>query len=115
MARSIWEHLLFTRDTIQTLDIHDAQEDLSRVEAEAAGSAEEARQRYDQLAERHQKLKQAHVRLRQRVDRIELVAEALFVHLERTGQLEGGAFAELMQELDAADGKVDGRAKTRST
>lgn len=115
MARSIWEHVLFSRDTIQSLDIQDAKEDLSRVEADAAESAEAARKRYDQLAERHQKLKQAHVRLRQRVDRIELVAEALFVHLERAGKLEAGAFGELMQELDAADGKVDGRAQKRST
>lgn len=96
------------------MDIAETQEDLSRVEAQAAETAEAERQRYDVLVARHEKLKESHLRLRKRVDRIELVAEALFVHLERSGKLEADAFGELMQELDAADGKLDGRVKKRS-
>lgn len=115
MPRSVWERLLFSRDHNQSMDILEAQEDLSRIQADAVQTAEAERQRYDELVERHEKLKQAHLRLRKRVDRIELVAEALFVHLQRSEKLDAGAFDELMQELDAADGKLDGRVQKPST
>lgn len=53
--------------------------------------------------------------LRTRLNRVELVAEALFMHLESQGQIDRKRLLSLMEEIDARDGEADGRAKKRST
>lgn len=91
--------------------------DVERLQQGSAKLAdqESLRQECERLQARFDKLKQAHLRLRSRTDRIELVVEALFVHLESTGSLALDRLRELVEQIDAADGKVDGRARKRPT
>jgi hypothetical protein len=44
-----------------------------------------------------------------RLDRLELLVQALFTHLERHGQLDRAQLAALVEQIDLADGALDGR------
>ena len=51
----------------------------------------------------------------QRLNRVELVTEALFMHLEKQGQIDRAGLREMMEQIDARDGETDGRARKRGT
>jgi hypothetical protein len=52
---------------------------------------------------------------RSRLDRAELVIEAMFVYLENQGLMNREVLATLIREVDGLDGKVDGRAGVKPT
>jgi hypothetical protein len=45
----------------------------------------------------------------QRIERLELLLETLLHHLEQSGQLDRERFARLVEQVDLADGYLDGR------
>lgn len=45
----------------------------------------------------------------QRIERLELLVETLLHHLERSGQLDRQKFGDLVEQVDLADGNLDGR------
>ncbi|WP_146661615.1 hypothetical protein [Enhygromyxa salina] len=51
----------------------------------------------------------------QRLDRTELVLEAMFLYLENQGLMNRETLARLVQEVDELDGKRDGRARVKPT
>jgi len=53
--------------------------------------------------------------VRKRLNRVELVTEALFMHLEKQGQIDRAGLREMMEQIDARDGETDGRARKRGT
>ncbi|MBW2528377.1 MAG: hypothetical protein JRI23_29650 [Deltaproteobacteria bacterium] len=99
-------------------DVHDdldrAQDDLRALE-DSLEDLGKLRQAHVKLTKRFEKLKQAHLRLRERAYRVELVVEAIFAHLESQGQMDRDGLRRWMDEIDAADGKQDGRARKRRT
>jgi hypothetical protein len=50
-----------------------------------------------------------------RLDRTELVLEAMFLYLENQGLMNRETLARLVQEVDELDGKRDGRAGVKPT
>lgn len=50
-----------------------------------------------------------------RVDRAELVLEAMFMYLENQGLMTRETLAVLIREVDGLDGKIDGRADVKPT
>ncbi|PRP92583.1 hypothetical protein ENSA5_47640 [Enhygromyxa salina] len=50
-----------------------------------------------------------------RLDRAELVIEAMFVYLENQELMNRDTLAMLIREVDGLDGKVDGRAGVKPT
>ncbi len=120
---SFWD-TLFDSEYKQRCDINDAAAELDDMRSvvrdlqhsESTSKSKTApQQEIYRLELRLEKLKQAHLRLRGRMDRVELVTEALFVHLESTGSLDRSRLRELIEQIDAADGKVDGRARKQPT
>jgi len=113
---------MFDSDYLQRRDIDEARAELDDMRSAvrdmqhtkaAAKSDAVSQYEVDRVELRLEKLKQAHLRLRDRMDRVELVTEALFVHLESTGALDGPGLRKLIKQIDAADGKVDGRARKK--
>lgn len=45
----------------------------------------------------------------QRIERLELLVETLLHHLEQSGQLDRQKFGALVEQVDLADGNLDGR------
>lgn len=45
-----------------------------------------------------------------RLDRAELVIEAMFMYMENQGMMNRETLAMLIREVDGLDGKIDGRA-----
>lgn len=87
-----WKQHLFDNDLYQRDDI-----ETLRQNAELDGeNIHRMRQRLD--------------RLERRIDRAELVVETLFMALENQGLLNPQIFQTLLREVDALDGRVDGRA-----
>ena len=95
-------------------DLDDAQDDIRTLAGKLADMGE-LRRAHVKLAKRFEKLKTAHLRLRDRADRIELVVEGLFAHLQAQGGLDRDELRRRMDEIDEADGKRDGRARKRRT
>lgn len=87
---SLWRHLLDT-EYKQRDDIDAAQE-----AADAAASAAEQSRHFARTNE-------------QRVERLELLLETLFHHLEQSGLIDRQKFAVLVEQIDLADGNLDGR------
>lgn len=111
-----WDYL-FDSEYKQRDDIDDAREQVSRVDDELRSITRglQRDQRQTQQAVKRAGKALRHLRRQldgaeTRIDRIELVTEALFLHLEQHNGLTRERLRELMHEVDAADGKVDGKA-----
>lgn len=60
-------------------------------------------------------LQRSLIETRARLDRAELVVEAMFVYLENQGLMNRETLAMLVREVDGLDGKVDGKAEVKPT
>jgi len=92
---------------------HDA--NLTSLERDLDEIAASVRQSDEKLQERFAKLKKHFLALRDRVNRVELVTEALFAHFEAKGEIDRDRLRVLMACIDQADGKADGRARNKRT
>lgn len=98
---------------LQALKEHEA--DLGTLERDLDELAGGMREGDKELHERVSKLRKHFVALRDRLNRVELVTEALFAHFESKGELDRDRLRTLMDELDEKDGKRDGRVRKRVT
>ncbi len=106
---------------VQKAELEWQRSDLKELQADIE-DLDKLREHHIKLREHHIKLRDHHVKvrkhfvaLRDRVDRMELMLEALFVHSESKGDIDKDTLRRIMRELDAADGKQDGRLRKRSS